>query len=248
MDTEVKKILKIILFILVAAAIIALCVYMIPAVLSLSQPENQQKFEEFVESLGFLGVLLMLFIQILQIIVAVIPGEPIELIMGLMYGTFGGLLLSLAGVLAGSAIVFFCVKKFGIAFAKKYVNVDKFENLKFLQNPSKRDSLVFILFFIPGTPKDVLTYFVPFTGMPPLRFLVTAVIARIPSIITSTAVGSSVSEGEFLKSIIIFAVTGILGIVGIIINNRITSSQNKHDKDNKSTKGITAVNEKNNRN
>lgn len=245
MNPKIKKILKILAAVVIIAAVVALCVYMIPAVLSLSQPENQQKFEEFVESLGFLGILLMLFIQILQIIVAVIPGEPIELIMGLMYGTFGGLFLSLAGVLAGSAIVYFCVRKFGISFAKKYVDIEKFEKLKFLNNPSKRDSLVFILFFIPGTPKDVLTYFVPFTKMPPLRFLATATIARIPSIITSTAVGSSVSEGEFLKSIIIFAVTGILGIVGIIINNRITSSQNKHD--NKSTKGITVTNEKNNR-
>ena len=245
MKPKTKKILKIIIFIIVVAAIVALCVYMIPAVFSLSQPENRQKFEEFVESLGFFGILLMLGIQVLQIVVAVIPGEPIELVMGLMYGTFGGMLLSLAGVLIGSAIVFICVKKFGIAFARKYVNVDKFEQLRFLQNPSKRDSLIFILFFIPGTPKDVLTYFAPFTGIPPIRFLVTAIIARIPSIITSTAVGSSVSEGEFLKSVIIFAVTGILGIVGIIINNRITAKQNMTDTNTKSTKGITAANEKN---
>ena len=86
-----KKWLKITLIALISAAVIALCVWLIPLVWSLREPENQVAFENLVGSLGFLGILLMLGIQVLQIVVAVIPGEPIELIMGLMYGTWGGL-------------------------------------------------------------------------------------------------------------------------------------------------------------
>lgn len=225
-----KKSTKIILLILAIAAVIALCAFLIPPVLSLRDPEVQEKFRTFIDSLGLFGVLLMLAIQVLQIIVAIIPGEPIELIMGLMYGTFGGLALTLGGILIGTTAVYFAMKRFGIGFAKKFVNVEKFEQLKFLQDPRKRDSLIFLLFFIPGTPKDLLTYFAPLTGIPFPRFLILSALARIPSVVSSTVVGASVSEGEFLRSIIIFALTGIVGLAGIYINNLITNKHN-HNKE-----------------
>lgn len=222
-----KKWLKITLIVLAAAAVAALCVWLIPLVWSLRQPENQAAFEEFVGSLGVFGVLLMLGIQVLQIVVAVIPGEPIELIMGLMYGTWGGLALTLTGILIGSAIIYFCMKRFGTGFASKFVDTNGFKKFRFLNNPAKRDSFIFLLFFIPGTPKDVLTYFAPLTGIPFGRFITIATLARIPSVVTSTLVGSSVSKGEFLKSLIVFAITGVVGIAGILINNKFTAAQEK---------------------
>lgn len=222
-----KKWLKITLIVLAAAAVVALCVWLIPLVWSLRQPENQAAFEEFVGSLGVFGVLLMLGIQVLQIVVAVIPGEPIELIMGLMYGTWGGLALTLTGILIGSAIIYFCMKRFGTGFASKFVDTNGFKKFRFLNNPAKRDSFIFLLFFIPGTPKDVLTYFAPLTGIPFGRFITIATLARIPSVVTSTLVGSSVSKGEFLKSLIVFAITGVVGIAGILINNKFTAAQEK---------------------
>lgn len=222
-----KKWLKITLIVLAAAAVVALCVWLIPLVWSLRQPENQAAFEEFVGSLGVFGVLLMLGIQVLQIVVAVIPGEPIELIMGLMYGTWGGLALTLTGILTGSTIIYFCMKRFGTGFASKFVDTNGFKKFRFLNNPAKRDSFIFLLFFIPGTPKDVLTYFAPLTGIPFGRFITIATLARIPSVVTSTLVGSSVSKGEFLKSLIVFAITGAVGIAGILINNKFTAAQEK---------------------
>ena len=169
----------------------------------------------------------MLGIQVLQIVVAVIPGEPIELIMGLMYGTWGGLALTLTGILIGSAIIYFCMKRFGTGFASKFVDTNGFKKFRFLNDPAKRDSFIFLLFFIPGTPKDVLTYFAPLTGIPFVRFITIATLARIPSVVTSTLVGSSVSKGEFLKSLIVFAITGVVGIAGILINNKFTAAQEK---------------------
>lgn len=222
-----KKWLKITLIVLAAAAVAALCVWLIPLVWSLRQPENQAAFEEFVGSLGVFGVLLMLGIQVLQIVVAVIPGEPIELIMGLMYGTWGGLALTLTGILIGSTIIYFCMKRFGTGFASKFVDTNGFKKFRFLNNPAKRDSFIFLLFFIPGTPKDVLTYFAPLTGIPFGRFITISTLARIPSVVTSTLVGSSVSKGEFLKSLIVFAITGVVGIAGILINNKFTAAQEK---------------------
>lgn len=227
MNKKASSIFKIaaVILLLIAAAI--LCVIFIPMIASLSEPENRQAFSNFIESLGILGVAVMFFLQVLQIVVAVIPGEPLELLMGLMYGTVPGFLLTITGIFAGQAIVFLLVKRFGITFAEKFVDVNKFRELSFIKNASRRDGLIFILFLIPGTPKDVLTYFVCFTGIPFLRFLVLATIARIPSVITSTLLGASIGDGDFLKSAVVFAVTGVLGIAGIIVNNKLTSKKDK---------------------
>ena len=116
------------------------------------------------------------------------------------------------------------MKRFGTGFASKFVDTNGFKKFRFLNDPAKRDSFIFLLFFIPGTPKDVLTYFAPLTGIPFVRFITIATLARIPSVVTSTLVGSSASNGEFL---IVFAITGVVGIAGILINNKFTAAQEK---------------------
>ena len=221
-----KKILKIVSALIITALTVALAVNLFPLVLSLKDESGRESFRAVIDSLGPIGILLMLLLQTAQIIVAIVPGEPIELLLGMMYGTVGGLLVSLLGIAIGQTAVFLLVKRYGISFAMRFVNVKEFEKLKFLQAPEKRDSLVFLLFFIPGTPKDILTYFAPFTGIPYLRFLILSLFARIPSVVSSTWAGSSISDGAFIKTLVIFALTGILGLAGILINARITKKHN----------------------
>lgn len=186
--------------------------------------------EHLVSSMGAGGVLLMLFLQIVQVTFAVVPGEPIELVMGAMYGTWCGLLLCLAGCVVGSLCVFAAVKFFGKGYIESFADSKSFEKLKFLKDPARRDVFVFLLMFIPGTPKDVLTYFAPFTGINLLRFLIISTVARIPSVITSTYVGSTFAEGSYIKSAAVFVVVGVVSLVGIFIYNKIVENKNKSEK------------------
>ena len=171
----------------------------------------------------------MLFIQILQVFVAFIPGEPVEILMGVMYGTVGGLLLSLLGCAIGSVMVFLTVRKFGQPLFELFFNKKHLDRFAFLRNSKKLELFTFILFFIPGTPKDVLTYFAPLTPIDTRVFILITIFARIPSIITSTYVGSSILEGNLLKTLLIFAATAVIGIAGIILGNAITDKQNKEN-------------------
>jgi len=52
------------------------------------------------------------------------------------------------------------------------------------------------------------------------KFLVISTLARIPSIISSSMVGSTMRQGEWEISILVFALTGIVGIVGILFKDR----------------------------
>ena len=96
--------------------------------------------------------------------------------------------------------------------------IDKAMNkFKFLQDEKKLKSLIFFLFFIPGTPKDLITYIAPLTKIKLRDFMIITLIARIPSVISSTYGGSALAEQNFLKAAIIYGIITLFSLAGIII-------------------------------
>lgn len=217
MQEKNKKLRKVIQWI----TIIVLLIIMVLITLYIVHiRKDLDSFEALVQSFGVWGVVFMFLLQIVQVVLAVIPGEPIELVMGALYGTVWGTLMCIGGIVVGTALIYILVKKLGRGFVEKIMDLEKFQKLKFLKNPAKRDTLMFFLMFLPGTPKDLLTYFAPFTGISLPRILIIAAVARIPSIVTSTYVGSSFAQGNHLKSIIVYAIVGVVSLAGILIYNR----------------------------
>lgn len=213
------KVLKLIIVIAAAILFIGLTVWLFPYVLKLKDEDTRAALGDFIDSFGIWGILIMLAIQILQVVFAIIPGEPIEILAGVLYGTWGGLLICLAGVFVASAGIFFVTRWLGRKYIEKMLSSEKYSKLKFLSVPARRDIFMFILYAIPGTPKDLLTYFAPCTGIAPLRFLLICTFSRIPSVISSTYVGESFSDGNLVMSLCVLAATIVLGLAGIWINN-----------------------------
>ena len=85
--------------------------------------------------------------------------------------------------------------------------------------------LIFILFFIPGTPKDLLTYVAGLTQIKLFPYILITSIAKIPSVITSTIGGDAFGEKKYLYAFIVFVLTGLISIVGLIIYNKITKKK-----------------------
>lgn len=188
---------------------------------------TQESFKEYILSFGALGYLVLLFLQILQVFIALIPGELLESAAGYAFGPIIGTAICYLGVAIGSAIIFFLTRKFGIKMVELFVSTDKINKLKFLQSERKRNSIIFILFFIPGTPKDLITYFVGLTDIKFTTFLIISLIARVPSVISSTFAGHLLGEGNLLSAVILYGTTGIISLIGIIIYNKILKNKNK---------------------
>lgn len=185
------------------------------------------KLEDFIDSLGIFGVVVMILMMITQIVIAFLPGEPFELAAGVMYGTFGGLIVSLIACFIGSSIVFLLVRKFGKKLTMKFFTEEKLSKYKFIGTAHNRNKLLFIIFLLPGTPKDLLTYFAPLTPIKYGSYIFIATIARIPSIISSTMAGHSLISGNLNATMVIYAITfGITGI-GVIIDSLIQKHRNK---------------------
>ena len=180
-----------------------------------------ESFKELIKSYGSLGWLVAFGIQVLQVIVSPIPGEVVELGMGICFGWFWGAVLCLVGSALGSVIIMLIVKKVGIKMVQLFVSVDKINELRFINSERKLNSLVFILYVLPGTPKDPLIFFFGLTRIGIIEFTVISTLARIPSVITSTVGGKLFIDGHLIGAVIVIAVTAVISLAGMILYQRI---------------------------
>lgn len=191
----------------------------------LSEPE---RVREMVGQHYLLGALCMILISMIQVVVALVPGELVEIAAGFVFGAWGGALLCLAGTVLGSVLVLILVKKLGSRFVYAFYPKEKIEALPILNNPKKRNVLTFLLFLIPGTPKDLLTYGIGLTDMSVPLYLLLTTAARFPSVITSTMGGDAVGERKFLWAVVVFAATAAISGLGLLAYRQISKHHAAH--------------------
>jgi len=202
---------------------------LLPYITRLATEEGRAQFSAWIDSLGFGGWLVTLGIQILQVIFAFLPGEPVELMLGVLWGPWLGTFTCLLGIFIGTLLIFFAVRKLGMPFVKKIVGERDLTRYNFLRDPVKIDITVFILFFIPGTPKDALTYIVPLMPMRASKYLLISTFARIPSVVTSTILGDSIINGDYLVAVIVFVITALISLGGILFHRYYISRRKSED-------------------
>ena len=188
--------------------------------------KSPEGFKAFVEGYGWKGRFVALGIQVLQVIVSLIPGEVVEVGIGYTFGAVEGTLLCMAGVAIASSLVFLLVKRLGIRLVELFISREKINELRFINSEKKLKRLIFSLFFIPGTPKDLLTYFVGLTRIKLHEFLIISLIARIPSLVSSTIGGNLIQQESYWGAVILFVITGAVSLLGMLAYNRIVNFRN----------------------
>ena len=220
--TEAHK-KKIYLFAIVVALIfIGAGGYLVgkPMVEFVREPE---RFRAWVDSSGFVSRVIFVGMVVFQLIIALIPGEPLEMGAGYAFGAVEGTILCIIGCVIGSALVFLFVRRFGVKLVEVFFPREKIRSLRFLQDSRRLNLLTFIVFFIPGTPKDLLSYFIGLTDMKLGTWLCITAVARIPSIVTSTVTGDALGLKDYQFALIAFGVTLALSLVGILVYRRLSA-------------------------
>ena len=231
------KIFKIFLAIIVLSLFLGIIIYLFPIMKDLSTLEGQITFKEKVENSGILGLLSLFGLQVAQIFLIIVPGEPIEILAGMCYGSLWGTVFIMLSACIISTTIFLLVRKFGRKFVYDFCDkskVEKIENSKVFQNPKKIEFIMLILFLIPGTPKDLLVYVAGLLPIKPLRFIIISTFARFPSVITSTLAGERLAVGDWKMGIVLYGI--ILVIVAILI-----FIINKFDKDKVTKEAIKSI-------
>ncbi|MDO4868927.1 MAG: TVP38/TMEM64 family protein [Bacillota bacterium] len=159
--------------------------------------------------------------QIIQIIICIIPGQALQIAAGYLYGFWLAYLLSLVGALLGSVAVFYIARILGhdalhILFGERKIT-EMLDNM----NSKRGMIIVFIIFLIPGIPKDLCSYAAGLSKIHLKPYLIISLIARSPGMMCSIAIGKQVMDGQYTSAIVIAAIVAILFVIGLIFKDKV---------------------------
>lgn len=224
MKNKKIKIIRASILILILLIMIIASIKMFPIFKSIATEEGRNNFKANVESSGVQGVFMIIGLMFAQIFFPILPGEPVELLAGMCFGTWGGLIVLYIGVFLMTLLIYCLVRKFGRDFICTFVSeekISKIENSEIWNNPTKIRTLLFLSFFIPGLPKDIFVYIGGLLPINPVEFLLISTLSRFPSIISSTIAGSSILYGNWSIILITYAITFLVsGILLLLLNKK----------------------------
>ncbi len=192
---------------------IGFCIFMAWLIASIAA--NPDGFKELVNDNLALAAIAYALVNTLQVFAAFIPGEPLELVAGYLFGTWGGLAVVSAGLALGEAVVFVAVKHLGTRFVHLFVSQEKLDELALFKDSRRLNVITFFMMFIPGTPKDIMTYIVGLTPMTLGTWMAISIPARMLSSVASTVVGAQAAEDNWGLALLIFAITCVVSLFGM---------------------------------
>ncbi len=219
MKLSSRKILAIAAFPLLIAAVVVPVIIWHDALWRLFT--SLQRLRDWVAGWGAWAPAIFIALQALQVIVFAIPGEVAQIAGGYLFGAWQGSLLSVVGIFVGSTTSFFLARALGRPFVAAIAPAEQVERIeKLLGSPSAR-VVFFLLFLIPGIPKDILCYVAGLTPMGFPFFAGASMLGRLPGIVGSAIIGSAAASSQWLLAVIIGAAAAALFGAGLILRPRI---------------------------
>ncbi len=178
---------------------------------------NPEGFRSFLDKFGMFDELFFILLRSAQTVVKFLPSEPFEIGAGYAWGTIVGAFYCLIGNIIGSLIIIILTRKLGEKILQTFVSSKSKSDMEVLKSNKSIYIIIFVFYLIPGTPKDGFTYLVPFLPVKILPFMILTTIARIPSVISSTICGSTLAEGEYIISALVFLITALVAVMGAML-------------------------------
>ena len=222
-DVRRKALRRRVLIGLVAAAAVTalLCWEYLPGLLAWLA--DARAVRAFVSDHAFVSRLAMLGINIVQVLLAFLPGEPVELASGYAFGFWEGTALCLVASGLATSMIYWATRRWGWKLVGLFFDRSLFDRFSWLKSAKRLELIMFIVFLIPGTPKDFLTYFAGLTNMRFLPVVLIATFGRIPSIVTSTIAASAVGSGNWPLVACTLVASAFLLAVGGLMYRRLRS-------------------------
>lgn len=228
-DAKIKIIRKIVVIVVLILFIFGF-IKIFPIFKNLTTEEGRMAFEAQIQNWGLKGAAYIVLLEICKIILVFLPGEPIELVAGMCYGPFAGLLTIYAGVLITNILIIFSVKKYGIKLVKDVVPEDKIQKVDQMirNNPERSEITLFVLYFLPVLPKDFITYVASLLPITKTKILLISLLGRFPAVFSSVLVGGRILAGDIKSIILIYAITySISGAIAMVYRKKIAKGKEK---------------------
>ena len=181
---------------------------------------NKEKGINFINSFHPFDEIVFISLQILQVVAAPIPGEATGLIGGYLYGPIMGTVYSTIGLTIGSWLAFIIARFFGMPLVERVVSSDVLK--KFDHFMEQRGLFVsFLLFLIPGFPKDYLCYIMGLSHLKTWHFLVISTVGRLFGTLILTITGSYMRNDDYSSILIIIGVSGVVFVAAYFYRDKL---------------------------
>lgn len=168
-----------------------------------------------------IAFLLIIGLQIIQVVVCILPGQPIQFAASYMFGVGIGYLLSIIGAVIGTAISFCLAKALGSEAMHVIFGEEKVREYQRRLNSGRGLMMTFLIYLIPGVPKDLVSYAAGISEMRFRPFVLAATIGRSPAMLGSLLVGHFFGKQNYTAMIIITAVIVLILLVCFIERNKL---------------------------
>ena len=165
----------------------------------LAEISDKQRLVESLRAGGFRGPLLCIAAQFIQVVIFIIPGEITQVASGFVFGVWRGLLYSAIGILAGSGFNFYLARFVGRPTLEAFISPTTVAKIDRTFKKARTKSAMFLLFLLPGAPKDALCYAAGFSHMNVWEFLVISGLGRLPALFASTLIGSRAYHHDYIS-------------------------------------------------
>ncbi|WP_234121794.1 TVP38/TMEM64 family protein [Clostridium hydrogenum] len=183
--------------------------------------KDAHKLKRYILSYGKYSVLAFFAMQVIQVVAFFIPGEIVQIAGGYIFGTVEGSIISAIGITIGSIAAFFVARLLGKAFVDRIISEGKVAGIRKFLKSEKANYAIFLIYLIPGLPKDILAYLCGVSEVRAKSFIIYSTVGRLPGIITSAYFGNKLTKGDLVVPIVIAVVMSILFIVGAIKGEKI---------------------------
>lgn len=173
--------------------------------------ENPHVLRRVLQEWGALAPALFIAVQALQVIISPIPGDATGFLGGYLFGGWLGFFYSTVGLAIGSLAAFAVGRALGARYVSRWVTRKVWDSVSFMIE-AQGVALCFIVYLIPGLPKDITCYVF---GLSPMRFwlfAVTSTLGRMPGTWVLSAQGAHTADGRYMHVLVL---TGLVAAVAV---------------------------------
>ncbi|MEG1931392.1 MAG: VTT domain-containing protein, partial [Anaerovorax sp.] len=163
------------------------------------------------------SVFIYIGLQIMQILVSIIPGQILQFASGYAYTFIFGYLYSIIGIAIGTLCTFYLARVLGKDAMHLIFGEERITKFVKIFNSEKAYVVIFVLYIIPGFPKDLITYAAGVSEIKFKPFLTLALVGRTPALMATILMGSMLKNGSY-TGLIIFAIFAVILCVVCLCN------------------------------
>lgn len=178
---------------------------------------DPERFRAWLQGFGAASYLVMALCVAAKVVLPMLPGKAFEIAAGYAFGAAQGSALVLLGTAVGTSIVLMLVKKCGVRLVRRFVSQEQLGSFPIWKDEGRFTLLCLIVYLIPGTPKDALTYAAALAPVSAWKLILVTTLARIPTVLAGVLGGDALGSRNYGLAALVLGVTLLLSGAALLV-------------------------------